>query len=136
MEIISNNQETFENNLKIVEPDKHIEIIQKLLSWVLPKAQQAEPEPQPTIYRISVVDQETKTALEKIVSGDFQTCNDEPGVKLEVSNMKTAEKLANWLNDEPQPPEAQPMEVQPTPQPRRSETPLQHTRSGYRNSRI
>jgi len=146
MQILTENQETFEANLKIVDPEKHIEIIQKLLSFVLPKAQQAEPEPQQTVYKISVVDQETKTALEKIVNGELPEYNDEPGVKLELSNQKTAEKFAKWMNNEPMEVQPQPMEVQQEqpqaiepPAPARAPAPMEvtyPTRSGYRNNRI
>jgi len=101
MQILTENQESFEANLKIVDPEKHIEIIQKLLQFVLPKAQQIEiTEQQPIIYKINVVDQETKIALEKITSGNLNEPEDSQH-KIEVGSMETAQKLARWLNDEP-----------------------------------
>jgi hypothetical protein len=107
MEIITNNQETFENNLKSLDADKHVAIIEKLLSFVLPKGSTVEiTEPQPIIYKINVVDAETKTALEKITSGDFNEPEDGQH-KIEVGSMETAQKLARWLNDEPMPQPAQ-----------------------------
>ena len=118
MEILENNKTTFEKNIKSLDPEKHVLLIEKLLNYVLPKASTIEVnDTTPRPFQITVVDKQTSDELQKLFD-EMEAPEAPEAFKLEVSSQQTAEKLARWMEGDAPKQETPPIRPLTIPNPK------------------